>query len=1340
LGVIFVCLFLSQIVVRYIIWPQVESRKDQLTSIISEQLEINAHIGSLKTHWENFHPAFEIQDIRFTKKNSSENLLDIPKITGTLSWESLWVRQPLFEDLSAENISIKVQRNKDGVWSFAGVKSTPSGDNSKTMQWLLRVSKVNTKNMQVEVADDLVENSDTDFTIESFSIENKKNNHKIHLKAFVKPTQGLINFSGEFQHQSFSNRVDWRNWNGELQWDIQKVNVANLLKITQFPLKSGSGEIEFSGNTHFSDGMLHQSEVQLNGSLINVQWIGDRSPLKLQRINVAIDQTLQDKTYLVKTKTFQWQQLGNIKEPTYSLDNLGIKITPNPKNQGIQLLEVEAPELPLSELSLLAQGLPLPGQWINPIKTIQPEGNIDHLHISWTAPHESSLLKPLSKVYEEFTFSGNLNRVGWQPWKDEIPGIRGVSGELKGSLDAGSLRLNTADLQLQSEYFFTENKVSIPPISGELYWQKKKTQWVFGSNNLQIKDAKNEFSAKFAYLTAHKNLSDHLDLDINLVKIDSKKLLSMVPNNIAKSTMVYLKGAVLKGSIEDSTLNIHGATQHIPYSNKFPGEFKLNVRLKDATFRPIIPDSQTKGEWLALEKINADITMNNSLLKVSAPLGIYKNVQVKNVTANMDLSESPLHIAVTGNANGALEDYVQYLGASPIGYKWQSELQQLSFNGNAHLNLKIDHYFSQIEKTLLDAKIDLDKNQIRWGSRPPGIIQKGSLSFDEKGLKKADIVGSFLGGPVAIKSNPGHPEQIDIQGDIDSAQLQELLLVSQGLHPDTLKNALTGNLGFQGAFMRNLNASNLSLNLDLKQTRIDLPKPIVKLSGQPMEGVIKWNTNSLSNNTSDWQITLGNMLQTTGQLRNNQIEKASVIVGNATLHNVSTPVNITFDIDTLQLDQWVQRVSEVKSLNPRLFESSPSKNDDNSILAPLSSTIYGKTNQLVVLNKTLHKINLDGLQTNKILVVKLSSPELNGELQWQFPDTPIPYGAIKAAFTKLHIPESNVEAQSNTKSTSKLQDLPNMDLSIKNFVYGSSEYGEVNFQAHHANKNWNIDQFLVKNKNGTLAGSGRWEMPSSNEVGKTFFVIDLETKNTGELISSLSSKDNVMSGGVGIIHGDVNWQGSPIDFSSLTLNGDIKLEIKNGTILQVDPGAAKLLGILSLQSLFKFVTLNFKGILGDAVGSGTPFDKIQASANIRGGIINNNDFELQSNLARITSSGVINLNRETQDLRVTIYPRINFGSASIAALYFVTPIIGVTTLIGQYLFSSGINKALQTDLLIQGSWQNPEVIPLDQSGKPIDPEVLQNIRRKALLNTPEKKSTGKAAPNTPALPMPNASP
>jgi uncharacterized protein YhdP len=205
----------------------------------------------------------------------------------------------------------------------------------------------------------------------------------------------------------------------------------------------------------------------------------------------------------------------------------------------------------------------------------------------------------------------------------------------------------------------------------------------------------------------------------------------------------------------------------------------------------------------------------------------------------------------------------------------------------------------------------------------------------------------------------------------------------------------------------------------------------------------------------------------------------------------------------------------------------------------------------------------------------------------------------------------------------------------------------------------------------------------------------------------------------------LNWQGSPIDFNTLSLVGNLQLEIKNGTILQVDPGAAKLLGILSLQSLFKFATLNFDGSLGETVKSGTAFDEVKATATIRRGIIRSNDFEMKSTLARIASRGTINLNRETQDLRVTIYPRINFGSASLAAFYFVTPIIGITTLIGQYLFSSGINKALQTDLLIQGDWKNPEVIPLDQSGQPLDQETLQNIRRKSLLKEPVQNPTEK---------------
>lgn len=1340
LGVVLSFFVLSQIVVRYLVWPQVESRKDQIATFISNQLAVKAQIGSIKTHWEGFHPAFEIQNIHFEKANSPEKLLDIPQITGVISWSSIWTRLPLFEDISSENISVNARRNKEGVWSFAGIESTPSGDNANILQWLLRVSNLHIKNIKMEVVDEFITNADMNFTVESFSLENKKNNHKIVLSAYVKPNQGLLNFYSEFQHQSFSDISDWRNWNGQAQWDIKKVNVGNLLKITKVPYQSGSGEIEFSGQSQFSDGIFRHGQAQLLANQVNIQWAGGRPPLKLQELRLNLDQNAKNNIQTIKTKTFEWQLMNDAKQQTYSLNDLNISITPDSSKKSILDFELQAPQLPLTEITFLVQSLPLSEKLLSPLRALQPEGNIDDIHFVWHDSHKESFFKPHPKVHEGYSFSGSLKNVGWQAWKDLIPGIKGISGELNGSLDSGTFNLKSQELQLQSDYYFANNKTTTPPISGIFSWKKKNSQWVFGSDNFQFKDAQNELSGKFIYLTAFKDLNDHLDLTINIQKMDATKLLGLIPKNIAQSTINYLRDTIVKGSIENSTLNIHGGTQDIPYSSKSPGEFKLNVHLKDASYRPVVPNPNEKGEWLAIDKVNADITIDNNLLNVSVPNGTYKNIAVKNITAKMDLAQSPLHIDVRGNANGPLEDYIEYLTTTPLGYKWQSQLAPLSMSGGAQLNLKIDQYLDKNAKTLIDAQVGLENNKIQWGKHPPGVIQKGAVSFDEKGIKAADIIGNFLGGPISIKSNPQNGNQIDIHGNIDSAQLQELFLVIQGLHPSTLKNALSGNVDIQGAILRKQDALNLNVNLDMKQTHIDLPQPFTKQSGEPMLGVIKFDSSSQINGSSDWQIKLGDLLQASGQTQNRHLEKVSLVLGKAVQRPSPNPINMAFDIDTLQLDQWIKRIDEVKVLNPTLFDKTDVAEHRSPAPKPLSIALYGRINKLVAFNRNFAQLNLDASQTNQNWDAKLNSPDIEGDLNWQSPNAQILYGAVKANFSKLHIPDANPEGRSGAISSSPLKDLPDIDLFIKNLVFRAGQYEEVILQANNAQANWNIDKFLIKNKNGSLSGNGRWEMPTSNTAGKSIFTVDLDTKNTGDLIMSISSKDNVISEGAAIIHGEINWQGSPFDFNNKNLNGDIKLEIKNGTILQVDPGAAKLLGILSLQSLLKFATLNFKGSLGEAVSSGTPFDKIQATANIRRGVIRNNDFELQSTLARITARGVINLNRETQDLRITIYPRINFGSASVAALYFVTPIIGITTMIGQYLFSSGINKALQSDLLVQGSWQNPEVIPLDQSGQPIDPEVLQSIRRKALLNSDDKKEPNKNPPVPRSESMPNKSP
>lgn len=83
--------------------------------------------------------------------------------------------------------------------------------------------------------------------------------------------------------------------------------------------------------------------------------------------------------------------------------------------------------------------------------------------------------------------------------------------------------------------------------------------------------------------------------------------------------------------------------------------------------------------------------------------------------------------------------------------------------------------------------------------------------------------------------------------------------------------------------------------------------------------------------------------------------------------------------------------------------------------------------------------------------------------------------------------------------------------------------------------------------------------------------------------------------------------------------------------------------------------------------------------------------------------------------------------------------MGLGAVLGQYLITNQINRTMQTDYLVQGSWDKPEVVPLDQKGQPLDADTMNTIRTKNLLkeqnkpslpNTQPSNSKSTIAPNT----------
>ena len=245
-------------------------------------------------------------------------------------------------------------------------------------------------------------------------------------------------------------------------------------------------------------------------------------------------------------------------------------------------------------------------------------------------------------------------------------------------------------------------------------------------------------------------------------------------------------------------------------------------------------------------------------------------------------------------------------------------------------------------------------------------------------------------------------------------------------------------------------------------------------------------------------------------------------------------------------------------------------------------------------------------------------------------------------------------------------------------------------------------------------------------------------KDAGQIIAHWTTRKTV-EGGQGKITVNAEWDGSPFSPKYETLSGKVNLNLEKGRLLEVDTSGAKLLDVLSLQSLLKFATLDIQGGLG---AKGTPFNDINGSFDMYSGVAQTRQFSMNLDQARVAMSGQINIPKQTQDLRVTIFPTIDATAGSLAA-FAINPIVGLGALVGQYLITNQINRNLQSDYLVQGSWENPEIIPLDQKGQPIDPKIFNSIRSKELLkeqSRPGPNNSLNSSPNTAPLNNSSAAP
>jgi len=358
--------------------------------------------------------------------------------------------------------------------------------------------------------------------------------------------------------------------------------------------------------------------------------------------------------------------------------------------------------------------------------------------------------------------------------------------------------------------------------------------------------------------------------------------------------------------------------------------------------------------------------------------------------------------------------------------------------------------------------------------------------------------------------------------------------------------------------------------------------------------------------------------------------------------------------------------------------------------------------------RKLHNVVAGGSREGLLWRANLDASELNGYLEYRQPSD-AGAGRVHARLARLTIAPgavSDVEALLDEQPAS----IPALDIVVEDFELRGKRLGRVEVEAINRGpgavardggvREWRLNKFNMIMPEAVLTATGNWaSINAQNGVGaaapspsrsaperrRTVLNFKLDIADGGELLSRLGMK-GVIRKGRGKMEGQVAWLGSPITLDYPSMSGAFTVNVEAGQFLKAEPGIAKLLGVLSLQSLPRRLTLDFR----DVFSEGFSFDFIRGDVTIEQGIAKTNNLQMKGVNAAVLMEGRADIAKETQDLKVVVVPEINAGTASLIASV-INPAIGLGTFLAQMFLRKPLSEAATQELHIDGSWVDPKI-------------------------------------------------
>ena len=1260
---------------RYAILPQIENYRGDVEQMLSTAMNRPVGIRKIEAHWDGLHPALNLEGFEI-RDPQGRPALGFDQVEAELAWSSLWHFQLRLARLELNAPTLLVRRDSKGRFFAAGLEVTPQpGDEDDFTDWLLAQDRVVIRDASIAWQDELRSVPPLELKHLNFQLDNSGSHHRFGFTA--EPPRQLaarIDIRGDFRGRDLDMLDEWK---GQVYAELDYADLAVWRTWIDYPvaLPQGSGAMRLW--LGFANKQLVSTTADVRLADVRLQLRPNLPELDLLRLEGRLAGRLLDGGFEAELKHLTLATRDGVSLQPTDLNLVWQNAAANRPSQGT----ASANGLDLGALASLAAHLPLDDATRARLARHAPRGRVFDLKLDWKGrPETAENPATLATWSVKGRFEGlGLTALG------PIPGISGVNGHVEGNEKSGSLRLDGQRAAFDLPTVFAESRLELEAFAADLAWKAAADGLHV---NLQKATFSNQDAAGEANGTWHalNEGPGEVALDARLTRGNGAAVWRYMPLAVGKDVREWLRAALIDGKASDATLKLRGDLRQFPFRDNKGGLFEVRGKFRDASLR-------YAGSWPEINDIEGELLFQGSRMLITGKSGRIFGVGLREVRAEIaDIEQAEELLTVSGKAAGPTADFLRFIEASPVGERIDHFTEDMKAEGNGELDLKLSLPLRRMTNSKVDGSYRFDGNRLKVDNDLPPLTEvRGALRFTADHLEARGIRGTLLGSPlnVDLKSTGDGNVQINATGEVSIAELRRQF-------PQPLFDHLSGSTKWAGSVRARKRSAEVKLTSNLIGLSSSLPEPFNKPATDAMAfsferkpppdataraGAGKAATAATAQPTAPGaaqdllDISLGRASRLQLVRRHDSsppvITRGLLEVGDVNAGMPERGLTVAVNLPRINADFWRSLLVNQRSGNGQ----------GESVLPPLPAVqLELRTADLTLFEKGFHDVRVTGSRAGSATSSRfeLKSRELAGNFEWNSAGS----GKLSGRIAQFSIPESVATAAALPAKTSEvIEQLPALDITVDQLSFKDRTLGTVRIAAENRDGYWDT-KVDAKNDDGTLEATGRWRPSPTQPDARIEF--KLTTKSIEKSLARVGYPDAVRRGNANL-SGNLSWNGSPFTIDYPTLGGSLKLDAAGGQFNKLEPGVGRLLGILSLQSLPRRITLDFRDVFSD----GFAFDSIGGQFAIARGVMETKDLQIQGPSAKVLMSGIVDLGAETQNLKVRVQPAI--GESLAVGAMIASPIAGVVVWAAQKILKDPIDQAFAFEYAVTGSWADPKV-------------------------------------------------